>query len=406
MHTHVNKETLVAMAPYLGYLKAHADLDNPHTLLGGPLQVTVTQTSGGVHLALPDYRRLDPRVFGTPEWPRAFAGTPIMTGVPPGMRDVKDNQYTQLNVKSPFGHANLVLPDGRYSLQALDATATDAAQTKDSVKMEASWKDHQGNEYTVKCSKIIPHGLEYPSFGGVMTNHILHGSSRIGTPLMPTEFVYVAFWGPGEVLKNGQVTDSNVLVHCMLTEYVRTTDYALAFDDQVTPARLQMHLIVPPVVVENGKFVSRDVKTGFMLENGKELPFFHVMFANLNIKAERTGETSMTTRMSPAVQQPAAVVDMTNQMRYVPDQVSVSAGSTVEWKNTSDLVHTVTAEPNLALKPADVALPKGAASFNSGDIDPNGTYYHTFNMPGQYRYFCIPHEADGMVGRLTVKPAS
>jgi hypothetical protein len=33
-----------------------------------------------------------------------------------------------------------------------------------------------------------PHGVKYTSFGGVLTTHIPHGSRRVGTPLMSTEF--------------------------------------------------------------------------------------------------------------------------------------------------------------------------------------------------------------------------
>lgn len=256
----IPESKFIEMAPYLDYLKAHNDIKEPMVLIGGPIKVTVTQEQGGVHVALPDYRKLDPRVFGISELPRAYAGTPVITGIPLQMREVKNSQYTQLKDKTPFGHNNIVMSDGRFSLKALDITATDAAVTDDSVEMEASWKDQEGNTYAVKCNKVAPHGVEYPSFGGVVTNHILHGSSRIGTPLMPTEFVYVAFWGMGETLKNDKTMDSGVIVHCMLTEFVRTTDYELAFDDQVTPTKLQMHLIVPPMIVKDGKFEKHPVK--------------------------------------------------------------------------------------------------------------------------------------------------
>ncbi len=394
---------LAGMAPYLGYLQAHENVRQPLTLLGGPIRVTVTQTVGGVHVALPDYRRLDPNVFNVPQLPRAFAGTPIMTGVPPSLRGVENGHYTKLKAKSPFGHAHMVLPDGRYSLEALDATATDAAQTQDSVKMQASWKDRDGNTYAVRCGKPAPHGVEYPSFGGVMTNHILHGSSRIGTPLMPTEFVYVAFWGMGETLKNGEVTDTGVIVHCMLTEYVRTKDYTLAFDSQITPTRLQMHLIVPPVAVKDGKFVNRPVKTGFALPNGTELPFWHVMFADLEIKAWRTQE-SYTFNTSEDLPQDGQVVAMTNGLRFVPSEITIDVGDTVQWKNRSDLVHTVTDVPDRAVRQGDAALPPGAQPFNSGDIKPGETYSHTFEVAGTYKYLCIPHEADGMLGQVIVRP--
>jgi len=131
--------------------------------------------------------------------------------------------------------------------------------------------------------------MEYPTFGGVVTNHILHGFSRIGTALMPSEFTYFAFWGMGAVLKNGKVIDKPRLIHGMLTEYVRTEGYKLATDEEVTPGRRQFHLMIPPYMPDpkNLSFKKDPLKSGFMLPNGKELPFWHVMFENLQINGNR-----------------------------------------------------------------------------------------------------------------------
>ena len=151
-------------------------------------------------------------------------------------------------------------------------------------------EDQEGNTYEVRCCEMLAtHGVEYPTFGGVVTNTVMHGSSRIGTALMPTEYVYFAFWGMGEVLKNGEVTDKPRLVHGMLTEYVRKEGYELAFDDEVTPGRRHFHLMVPPMMPEpkEQEFVHKNLSTGFQLPNGKELPFWHVMFENLEINADR-----------------------------------------------------------------------------------------------------------------------
>jgi hypothetical protein len=283
-------QQLQKMAPGRGYIEAHAQVANPLDLLGGPITVKLTQSVGGVHVALPDNRRLDPRVFGTPIMPRAFGGTPGINGVPPMVRGVEGDHYTVMKAKSPFGDKNIVMGNGKLVLVAVDATATDAATSKDSVRFQASWQDKAGNTYMVKCcAKLAVHGLEYPTFGGVVTNHIMHGFSRIGTALMPTMFSYVAFWGMGEVSMNGQVLDKPRLVHGMLTEYVRKAGYKLAFDHEVTPTRLHFHLMVPPMkpVPQEGRFEHSPVKTGFFLPNGKQLPFWHVMFSNLQLEAHR-----------------------------------------------------------------------------------------------------------------------
>jgi plastocyanin len=91
-----------------------------------------------------------------------------------------------------------------------------------------------------------------------------------------------------------------------------------------------------------------------------------------------------------------------------------SVGDTVVWANTGSRNHTVTAY--------DDGVPEGAEFFASGDFDdeaaareawqnnldgggivaPGATYEHTFEVPGDYYYFCIPHESAGMLGKIVV----
>ncbi len=98
-------------------------------------------------------------------------------------------------------------------------------------------------------------------------------------------------------------------------------------------------------------------------------------------------------------------VGMTNTLEFTPQTLTVHVGDTVVWKNGSALTHTVTDVPKLASTAGDARLPKGAKPFNSGYLDPGRSYSHTFTVPGTYHYFCIPHEATGMVGVVIVKPA-
>jgi plastocyanin len=102
--------------------------------------------------------------------------------------------------------------------------------------------------------------------------------------------------------------------------------------------------------------------------------------------------------------EPAAVVKATNNLTFVPAKVTINAGETVEWKNTSLMVHTVTCDSGLAARLSDVALPDGAKPFNSGNLKPGITFEHTFTIPGVYRYFCVLHERNDMVGEIIVKP--
>ncbi len=287
-----SQQMFVGMAPYRGYLEAHAGVDEPPRLAGGPVEMSVSQTAGGVHVALPAQRELDGNVFGTPKFPRAFGGTPGIDGLPPKARNQSGGEWTTSKPMTPFGDKAVVMRSGQLKLEARDVTAVDAPNSEDEVKFRASWQDDEGNTYAVECCEMLAtSGVEYPTFGGVVTNHILHGSSRIGTALMPTEFTYLAFWGMGRVLKNGEVQQAPRLVHGMLTEYVRGEGYELVDDSGVTPTRKHFHLMVPPMTPdrEEGRFHHDNVETGFTLPNGKPLPFWHVMFGNLDIQSSRGG---------------------------------------------------------------------------------------------------------------------
>lgn len=100
---------------------------------------------------------------------------------------------------------------------------------------------------------------------------------------------------------------------------------------------------------------------------------------------------------------PAATVEMTNTMKFVPDTVRIKVGDTVEWINTSLLAHTVTGDPSEAAIEGSAALPDGAKTFNSGMLDPEETFTHTFEIKGTYQYFCIPHEGAKMIGWVIVE---
>jgi plastocyanin len=107
----------------------------------------------------------------------------------------------------------------------------------------------------------------------------------------------------------------------------------------------------------------------------------------------------------PQVSGPAVIVKMQDDApMYSPDTVEITAGQTVEWRNFSDVSHSVVDDPSKADHPGDVALPQGVKPFSSGNVMPGGKYRHTFTKPGDYRYFCWSHEADDMVGEVIVKP--
>jgi plastocyanin len=98
----------------------------------------------------------------------------------------------------------------------------------------------------------------------------------------------------------------------------------------------------------------------------------------------------------------AAVVTM-DVTSFNPATIRVRAGQTVQWRNTSLVAHTVTADPGLAAHPANIQLPQGAQPFHSGEIAAGQVWSHAFTVPGTYRYVCLPHEQQGMRGTVVVE---
>ena len=90
---------------------------------------------------------------------------------------------------------------------------------------------------------------------------------------------------------------------------------------------------------------------------------------------------------------------------FDPIGLYVPSGTTVRWIAREN-VHTTT-----AYHPANdrhsLRIPEGAAPWDSGFlVKPGATFDVTLTVPGVYDYYCTPHEAAGMVGRIVVdRPA-
>jgi plastocyanin len=63
-------------------------------------------------------------------------------------------------------------------------------------------------------------------------------------------------------------------------------------------------------------------------------------------------------------------------MAFEPQQLRITAGTSVVWKNEDQVMHTVKASD---------------ASWESPQIDPGGSYRRAFNQPGRYEVTCGPH---------------
>lgn len=76
---------------------------------------------------------------------------------------------------------------------------------------------------------------------------------------------------------------------------------------------------------------------------------------------------------------------------FRPEKITITAGTKVTWINMGQKDHTAT-----------------FGDLFDGDIrNPGDTFSFTFDKPGVYQYYCVPHsesDTEGMVGTITVLP--
>jgi len=86
---------------------------------------------------------------------------------------------------------------------------------------------------------------------------------------------------------------------------------------------------------------------------------------------------------------------------FDPVGILVAPGTTMRWV-VKENVHTTTAYHPRNDRHS-LRIPAGAAPWDSGYLVNPGSHFElTLNVPGVYDYFCAPHEAAGMVGRIIV----
>jgi plastocyanin len=66
---------------------------------------------------------------------------------------------------------------------------------------------------------------------------------------------------------------------------------------------------------------------------------------------------------------------------YIPETVTAEVGQTIVWRNGDAAFHSVTS--------GTYEEPDGL--FDSGHMDPDATFSHTFEAPGTYVYHCTLH---------------
>jgi plastocyanin len=114
-------------------------------------------------------------------------------------------------------------------------------------------------------------------------------------------------------------------------------------------------------------------------------------------------------------------VEMTDQLAFEPDSLTVAPGDTVVFENVGNAGHSVTAYGERIPEDADYWASGGFDSeqaakngyefeggIGSGNVGGSESWKHAFETEGTHEYFCIPHESGGMVGQIEVStgPAS
>lgn len=108
---------------------------------------------------------------------------------------------------------------------------------------------------------------------------------------------------------------------------------------------------------------------------------------------EPTGTTATTPPSSSPDASPSGEDEgqvTMESIQFMPDEITVEAGTTVTWDNQDSVAHTVTARG-------------GDASFESGDMPAGATFETTLDEPGTYEYVCDYHVGSGMTGTIIVE---
>jgi plastocyanin len=92
-----------------------------------------------------------------------------------------------------------------------------------------------------------------------------------------------------------------------------------------------------------------------------------------------------TPAQAPATAQSQPTTVHIKNFQYVPQNITVQQGTTVTFVNDDDEAHTVSADDK---------------SFDSGGLDTNDKWQHTFKTTGKFGYFCQMHPY--MKGTVTV----
>jgi plastocyanin len=131
----------------------------------------------------------------------------------------------------------------------------------------------------------------------------------------------------------------------------------------------------------------------------------------LGLQARRRGALGAETIAGGLPPRTIGTRTLGGDFRFDPVGLRVEKEEAVVWLNMGDF-HTATAfhpaNAHLIAGPVALRIPAEAQPWHSGmlGLDAGTQFRHRFTVAGVYDYFCQPHYAFGMVGRIVVGEAS
>lgn len=120
------------------------------------------------------------------------------------------------------------------------------------------------------------------------------------------------------------------------------------------------------------------------------LPVFVVgSFSVMSLASAPSMTASAAEAAAPSGKSSAEPTISIHEFMFAPTSMTVTAGTTVHWKNLDPEPHTI--------RSVD-------ATFKSDALDQNDNFKFKFDKPGTYRYVCSIHPQ--MVGTIVVKSAA
>lgn len=142
----------------------------------------------------------------------------------------------------------------------------------------------------------------------------------------------------------------------------------------------------------NGEFTFEDVEPGSWQMEFIPPEYFELAGGEAAVRTVQVGEGATVTQnvtLTPVTEPDSPLILATSGLTFSPPNVTVAPGAIVRWENDSDVLHTVT--------------PRDHEEWSEGTLPGNGdTFQAVLNNPGDFDYFCVPHEADGMLGSIRV----